>query len=184
MTEKKKLTKKMEMFCKEYLIDHNATQAAIRAGYSKHTANEIGNGNLAKASIKERIAELQAPKIKKLDLTADMVMAELKNLAFSNIGDFFDDDGYIKEFNELTRDQTAAIASIDFQYFKPRKDLSIEEMIEGEDPNEGRLHISQASKLKFWDKTKSLGMLGTHFSLFKDKQFEGGDDEEMEESFL
>lgn len=54
-----KLTAKQEKFCNEYLIDLNATQAAIRAGYSKKTANEIGNQNLVKLSISERIAELR-----------------------------------------------------------------------------------------------------------------------------
>jgi phage terminase small subunit len=54
-----KLTDKQEMFCKEYLIDLNATQAAIRAGYSKKTANEQGSQNLVKLSIQKRIAELK-----------------------------------------------------------------------------------------------------------------------------
>lgn len=53
-----KLTDKMEQFCNEYIIDFNATQAAIRAKYSEKTAYSIGNENLKKPEIKERIAEL------------------------------------------------------------------------------------------------------------------------------
>jgi len=53
-----KLTPKQEMFCKEYLIDLNATQAAIRAGYSEKTANEQGTQNLVKLSIQDRVQQL------------------------------------------------------------------------------------------------------------------------------
>ena len=53
------LTDKQEMFCREYLIDLNATQAAIRAGYSAKTANRIAAQNLSKLDIQNRIAELK-----------------------------------------------------------------------------------------------------------------------------
>lgn len=54
------LTDKQEMFCREYLIDLNATQAAIRAGYSAKIANRTASENLSKPDIKSRIAELKA----------------------------------------------------------------------------------------------------------------------------
>lgn len=54
------LTDKQEMFCREYLIDLNATQAAIRAGYSANIANRTASENLSKPDIKSRIAELKA----------------------------------------------------------------------------------------------------------------------------
>jgi phage terminase small subunit len=69
-----KLTDKQEMFCKEYLIDLNATQAAIRAGYSERTANEQGCQNLAKLNIQERIAELKAGREERLQINADWVL--------------------------------------------------------------------------------------------------------------
>ena len=50
-----KLNNKQMMFCKEYMIDLNATQAAIRAGYSKKTAQEIGSQNLSKLIIQEEM---------------------------------------------------------------------------------------------------------------------------------
>ena len=53
-----KLTPKQKAFCDEYLIDLNATQAAIRAGYSEKTANRIGNENLSKLDIQNSIKEL------------------------------------------------------------------------------------------------------------------------------
>src|SRR5690606_37579871 len=72
------LTTKQEQFCREYLVVLNATQAAIRAGYSKKTANEQGAQNLAKLSVKKRIQELLAERAKRTELTADWVVARLR----------------------------------------------------------------------------------------------------------
>ena len=64
MAKKAKLTEKQQRFVDEYLIDLNATQAAIRAGYSVKTANEQGSQNLAKLSIQQAIAEQMAERQK------------------------------------------------------------------------------------------------------------------------
>lgn len=74
---REKLTDKQEMFCKEYLIDLNATQAAIRAGYSENSANEIGSENLSKPSIRERIHSLMQKRYDKIDLTAEYVLGNI-----------------------------------------------------------------------------------------------------------
>jgi len=84
---KKKLRDKQEMFCKEYLIDLNATQAAIRAGYSQNTAKEQGCQLLTKLNIQERIQELKAKRCEKLEITSESVLQELYNWAY---GDFTD----------------------------------------------------------------------------------------------
>ena len=79
-----KLTDKQEMFCKEYLVDLNATQAAIRAGYSEKTAKDIACENLAKPNLQQRIAELQAKRNERVLITADEVVRdiiEVKNRA-------------------------------------------------------------------------------------------------------
>ena len=73
-----KLTAKQEMFCKEYLIDLNATQAAIRAGYSEKTAYSIGNENLNKPDITEYIQELKAVREEKLEIDANWVLQRAK----------------------------------------------------------------------------------------------------------
>ena len=70
------MTEKMELFCLEYMKDFNATQAALRAGYSKRTARSIGSENLAKPDIKERIDEL------KQELISDKDKIILENLLF------------------------------------------------------------------------------------------------------
>jgi len=62
------------MFCREYLIDLNATQAAIRAGYSERTARALGCENLAKPNIQNRIAELKPQRNEQVDIDADYVI--------------------------------------------------------------------------------------------------------------
>ena len=69
-----KLTAKQQAFCEEYLVDLNATQACIRAGYSEHTASEMGYENLSKPQIAEVITELMTKRSAKTELTADWVI--------------------------------------------------------------------------------------------------------------
>ena len=75
--KQKKLTPKQERFCQEYLIDLNATQAAIRAGYSKDTAGAIGHENLTKPEIRTRVADLIDQRSKRTLVHADFVIDNL-----------------------------------------------------------------------------------------------------------
>lgn len=74
---KKKLTSKQELFCKEYLIDLNGTQAAIRAGYSEKTAYSIGHENLNKPEIQEYIQKISAERNLKVQITAENVLQDI-----------------------------------------------------------------------------------------------------------
>jgi phage terminase small subunit len=74
---KDKLTDKQERFCEEYLIDLNATQAAIRAGYSEATAQQMGSENLSKPVVHARIAELKTARSEKLNIDAEWVLKRL-----------------------------------------------------------------------------------------------------------
>ena len=74
-----KLTGKQEMFCKEYLIDLNATQAAIRAGYSKNTAQEIGSENLSKPLIQEHLQKAMDERSERTEITADYVLNTIRD---------------------------------------------------------------------------------------------------------
>ena len=74
------LTPKQQRFVEEYLIDLNATQAAIRAGYSPRTANEQGAQNLAKLSISEAIAEAQAKREERTQITQDYVLTNIQKV--------------------------------------------------------------------------------------------------------
>ncbi len=75
------LTPKQARFVEEYLLDLNATQAAIRAGYSKKTANEQGSQLLAKLSVRQAVAEAQAIRSKRTEITQDEVIQGLKKEA-------------------------------------------------------------------------------------------------------
>ena len=75
------LTPKQQRFVEEYLIDLNATQAAIRAGYSEKTAQEIGSENLSKPMVAKAIAEAQEKLSNKAQVTVEMVVQGLLNEA-------------------------------------------------------------------------------------------------------
>ena len=84
------MTRKQKKFCEEYLVDLNATQAAIRAGYSPATAGEIGAENLKKPEIQKHIAKSMADRSRRTGVTADRVVMELAKVAFVNAGDVID----------------------------------------------------------------------------------------------
>ncbi len=71
-----KLTAKQQTFCDEYLVDLNATQAAIRAGYSVKTAKSIGQENLTKPDIAEYLEIRMQDRVERTEVTADMVLTE------------------------------------------------------------------------------------------------------------
>ncbi|QLJ16264.1 terminase small subunit [Pseudomonas putida] len=79
------LTAKQQRFVEEYLIDLNATQAAIRAGYSKKTANEQGSRLLANVSVSAAVAESMKSRSGRTGITQDMVLKELAKIGFSDI---------------------------------------------------------------------------------------------------
>lgn len=85
MITMQELTDRQARFCEEYLIDLNATQAAIRAGYSEKTANEQGARLLANVSVQEKIAELKAERAKRTEMTQDSVIQELAAVARAEI---------------------------------------------------------------------------------------------------
>lgn len=81
------MTDKQKRFCEEYLIDLNATKAALRAGYSEKTAGSIGCENLMKPEISEYIEKLRAEQSKRTGITADRVLAELSKLGFADMAE-------------------------------------------------------------------------------------------------
>ena len=141
------MTKKQKRFIEEYLIDLNATQAAIRAGYSPDTAKSIGSENLTKPDIQARIAKAMAERSRRTGVNADRVVMELAKIAFVNAGDVIDaETATLKP--DAARDDTAAIQSVKVKTF-------------GEDGLE--------REIKMADKLKALELLGKHLGMFKDK---------------
>lgn len=90
------LTAKQALFVREYLIDLNATQAAIRAGYSKKTATVQGARLLTNANVKAAVAEASEKRADKLDLNAERVLQAIAEVAFGDIRKMFDDNGALK----------------------------------------------------------------------------------------
>ncbi len=81
------MTAKQQLFVDEYLIDLNATQAAIRAGYSEKTAQAIGAENLTKPLVAEAIAEALQARSERTEITQDRVLAELAAIGFADMPD-------------------------------------------------------------------------------------------------
>lgn len=144
------MTKKQKRFVEEYLIDLNATQAAIRAGYSPDTAQQMGSENLSKPVIKNAIDKTIAERSRRTGINQDRVIQEIAKLAFLNPIDVIDiDEATIK--GEANRDDTACIASVKVK------------VIPGEDGN-----ITER-EVKTYDKLKALELLGKHLGMFTDK---------------
>ena len=146
----KKLTKKQQLFVDEYLIDLNATQAAIRAGYSVDTAREIGCENLTKPNIQQAIAKAMAERSKRTGVNQDRVVLELARIAFVNIEDVVDTDtGEI--LPNASKDDLACIESVKFKQSDNQYGGSIER------------EVKLASKLK------ALEKLGQQLGMWNDK---------------
>lgn len=114
-TELTSLTAKQRFFVEEYLVDLNATQAAIRAGYSKKTARFIGCENLTKPNIAAAIAKKKAERSARVQLDADRVLYQLKAIATSDIRDYlsYGPKGVtLKDSRGLTNEQSAAIEEV------------------------------------------------------------------------
>lgn len=138
------MTDKQKRFCEEYMIDLNATQAAIRAGYSPKTANEQAGRLLVNVSIQNYIAQLQARQSRRTGVSADRVVRELAKIAFVNAGDLIDPETASVKL-DASRDDLAAVQSVKVKTF-------------GED---GLEH-----EVKLADKLKALDLLGRHLGLF------------------
>lgn len=104
------LTPKQLNFCNEYLIDMNATRAALRAGYSASTALNGQLMNMPK--IKLYLQEKTADAMQRAQVNHAMVLSELCKIAFGNMGNYFAADGNIKPTHELSDDDKAALWSV------------------------------------------------------------------------
>jgi len=113
--KEKKLTPKERLFVVEYLNDLNATQAAIRAGYSKKTARYIGHENLTKPHIQKALSEARNSIEKREQaalLTAEDVERKLDALINQNPQNYHSEDGTLKNIHELTPEQAYAISEV------------------------------------------------------------------------
>lgn len=152
------LTPKQARFVEEYLIDLNATQAAIRAGYSARTAKQQGQRLLTNVDVQAAVSAAQEARSERTEITQDAVLRELAKIGFANMSDYMRtglDGDPVLDFSNLSRDQAAALSEVTVEDFKDGR---------GEDSRDVR-----RVKFKLADKRAALVDIGRHLGMFKDK---------------
>jgi phage terminase small subunit len=150
-----KLTGKQKLFVEEYLVDLNASRAAVRAGYQGKWAGNCGRRNLAKPHVRAAIDEAQAPRLAEIDLDARRVLAELARIAQANVLDYmrFDAEGEsVVDFRRLDRERASVLSEVVVEEFKPAKGATRRKL-------RFRLH----------DKLAALDKLAKHYGLYKER---------------
>lgn len=147
------LTPKQERFVAEFTIDGNATQAAIRSGYSAKTAEQQGCRLLRNVQVAAAIAERQQAHLEAIDLTAERVLKELARLAFVDGRRLYNADGTVKPIQDLDADTAAALASFD---------------VVKQNVTAGDGKMDTVIRPRFWDKARALETLAKHFKLLTD----------------
>lgn len=156
------LTPKQERFCEEYLVDMNATQAAIRAGYSAKTAGSQGGDLTQKPEIQTRLAELREIQSKRTGVTADRVINELATIAFADM-------------DEYALIENGRLKVIDSSERKPGRSRAVKKLTQSQsDGADGGGSFSQG--LELHDKLRALEMLGKHLKLFAERIEHSGPD--------
>lgn len=160
------LNPKQQRFVEEYLRDLNATQAAIRSGYSARTANEQGSRLLANVSVAEAVARAKAERSARVGLTADRVIEELAAVAFARMPDFADwgtgRQMGLTPSEELTDQQAAAVAQV-VETEKFIKTLGEDEQL-----------MSRERSIKLHDKLGALKLLCQHLGIAAEKHEHSG----------
>lgn len=146
------MTKKQQRFVEEYLIDLNATQAAIRAGYKPDNAQQMGSENLSKPVISAAIAKAMAERSKRTGINQDRVIRELARIGFAKITDIID-PATAKIRPDAKEDDLACIQSVKIK------------------PNEFGIE----REVRLCDKKSALELLGKHLGMFTDKIDLNGD---------
>lgn len=147
------LTPKQKRFVHEYMVDLNATKAAIRSGYSKKTARSVGAENLTKPDIADTVAEAERSILEKIKMDSEETLRETAHIARSRAGALFDENGNLRPIHELDDATQAAIASVKV-VTKPGKALP-----------DGSREVEYLHEIKFWDKNKALDRLHAHHAL-------------------
>lgn len=151
------LSVKHEAFCQEYIRDLNAG-AAYKRVYPKSslkTAETNGPKLLRKAQIKDRVKELMQGTFEEYKIDRVKILKELELLATVNMAEALNEDGSMKKVSEMPLAVQKALSGIDTQ-----------EIYEG--TGQDRVYVGDLKKIKLFDKTRSLEMLGRHLKLFTD----------------
>ncbi|MBD0822624.1 terminase small subunit [Aestuariibaculum marinum] len=112
------LSPKREMFCQEYVVDYNATQAAIRSGYSERTARSQGQRLLTKADISARIEELKEEIKERNKITIDECVQMLTAMARFDVADLYNEDGSLKAMKDIPKEARLVIEGFESDEIK------------------------------------------------------------------
>jgi len=160
------LTPKQLRFIDEYLIDLNATQAAIRAGYSKNTAKQIGSENLTKPDISLEIANRGRQVTQSTGITIERTLQELGRLAFSDVRKLYNADGSLKSIVDLDDDAAAMLGGVDVVEMQGAAEIDGEGNIK---------HVPMyTKKVKIWDKNSALEKAMKYLQLLQPEKEPGG----------
>lgn len=141
------LTDKQQRFVEEYLVDFNAKQAAIRAGYSPRSAESQGSRLLSNRKVSRAIEERMAELSRRTGVTAERIVRELARIAFLDPTELADmDDATIRD--DATADDRAAIAAVKVKRFVSGDGESVER------------------EIRFADKLRALELLGKRLGLW------------------
>jgi phage terminase small subunit len=161
--KERKLTTKQKFFIAEYQKDWNATQAAIRAGYSVKNADQLGPRLVGKSRIAEAIEKAMKERLLKIGVHAERVLTELARIGFSDIRKLFNKNGSLKHPKDWDPDTAAAVAGVQFT-----------EEFEG--CGKERKNIGTTKKVRMFDKVRALEMLMKHLGLFPTERKGEGDE--------
>ena len=152
------LTPKQARFVEEYLVDLNATQAAIRAGYSAKTAYSQGQRLLSHVEVRRAIQKAQAARSKRTEVTADRVLQELALIGFADMATYLNlADGKVerRDWSNLPAGATKVI-----------QEIAQEEHTGGRGHDVGE---TRRTKFKLHSKLDALEKMGRHLGMFTDK---------------
>jgi len=162
MAKKNKLTPKRQRFVNEYLKDLNATQAAIRAGYSEKTAHVQGPRLLGNVSIKAAVDAAIARRNKRLEVSQDKVIRELAKIALADIKHYL---SYRTEKTQVGVDEEGNPV---FDY-RPVIELVPSENVDGTIIQEVSLSQKGIFTFRLQDKLKALELLARHLGMLNDR---------------
>lgn len=145
-------TRKQRAFCREYAIDHNGTQAAVRAGYSKESASGTASRLLAEPHVQTEIQRLEDDAAERAAITVDDIVDAYRQIAEFDISSIF----------EWTTDGRLTIRSFEDV---PRAALGCIRSIEQKETKDGLPILS----VSFYDRTQALNQLGKHLGMFKER---------------
>lgn len=147
MSKGHKLTDKQKAFCQEYIIDFNAAQSAIRAGYSKDTAKQIGARLLSNVYLQGEVNKQLDERTQRVEVKQDRIVYELAKLAFADLGNYVSVDSSGVTVKDLDDLDTSLLQEA------------------SQSVNKEGVNV----KIKMHDKLKALELLGKHLAMYTDK---------------